>query len=124
MLLIEGSESGEAIEATDDCESSLQSRMDISHYLEGFAFEWNASKAQSNFEKHGVTFEEAAEVFLDPFHVVGDASANQEAREFVLGYSIAERLLLVVHLDRDATIRIISARAAIRSERQLYEQYR
>jgi uncharacterized protein len=96
--------------------------MDIMYRLEGFEFEWDETKAQNNFEKHGVTFEEAAEVFLDPFHVVGDASANCETREFALGYSIAERLLLVVHLERGERIRMISARIATRTERRLYEQ--
>ena len=41
--------------------------MDIQYRLEGFEFEWNTKKAQSNFVKHGITFEEAAEAFLDPF---------------------------------------------------------
>lgn len=96
--------------------------MDVKHRLEGLAFEWNADKAQSNFLKHGVTFEEAAEVFLDPFCTMGDASANDEVREFALGYSLNERLLLVVHIERGASIRIISARVATREERRLYEQ--
>lgn len=96
--------------------------MDIVYRLEGFEFEWDVSKAQRNFEKHAITFDEAAEVFLDPFHVVGDASANNEEREFALGYSLAERLLLVIHIERGARIRIISARVATRSERRLYEQ--
>lgn len=82
----------------------------------------DTNKAQINFEKRGVTFEEAAEVFLDPFHVVGDAAANLEEREFALGYSLAERLLLVVHIERGSRIRIISARVATRTERELYEQ--
>ncbi|MEO0532815.1 MAG: BrnT family toxin [Cyanobacteria bacterium P01_A01_bin.123] len=97
--------------------------MDIEYRLEDFEFEWNESKAQTNFAKHGVTFIEAAEAFLDPFYVVGDASVNKEEREFVLGYSLAERLLLVVHIERGARIRIISARLATRTERRLYEQY-
>jgi hypothetical protein len=42
--------------------------MDITYRLEGFEFEWDRIKAQINFEKHGVTFEEATEVFLDPFY--------------------------------------------------------
>jgi len=96
--------------------------MDINYRLEGFEFEWDRTNAQTNFEKHGVTFEEAAEVFLDPFHVVGDASANSEEREFALGYSLAERLLLVVHIERSTSIRMISARVATRTERRLYEQ--
>lgn len=96
--------------------------MDAWYRLEGFEFEWDTTKAQSNFEKHGVTFEEAVEVFLDPFHVFGDASRNREVREFVLGYSLAERLLLVIHIEREERIRIISARVATRNERRLYEQ--
>jgi len=96
--------------------------MDIQYRLEGFEFEWDNRKAQINVEKHGVTFEEAAEAFLDPFHVLGDASANREEREFVLGYSLAERLLLVVHIERGDRIRIVSARVATRTERRIYEQ--
>jgi len=96
--------------------------MDIQYRLEGFEFEWYVDKAQTNFEKHGVTFEEATEVFLDPFHVIGDASANRQEREFALGYSLAERLLLVVHIERGERIRMISARVATRTERRLYEQ--
>lgn len=96
--------------------------MNITYRFGGVEFEWDETKAQRNFEKHGVTFEEAAEVFLDPFHVVGDASAKSEEREFALGYSLAERLLLVVHLERGKRIRMISARVATRIERRLYEQ--
>ncbi|MDX2229511.1 MAG: BrnT family toxin [Leptolyngbyaceae cyanobacterium bins.349] len=96
--------------------------MNTNYSLEGLEFEWDETQAQSNFEKHGVTFVEAAEVFLDPFHVVGDASQNGEDREFALGYSLAERLLLVVHMERGARIRIISARVTTRTERRLYEQ--
>jgi len=29
-------------------------------------YEWNAAKAKANSQKHGVAFEEAATVFLDP----------------------------------------------------------
>jgi uncharacterized DUF497 family protein len=39
-----------------------------------------------------------------------------------LGYSVVERLLLVVHCDRGNTIRIIGARPATSSERRSYEQ--
>jgi uncharacterized DUF497 family protein len=96
--------------------------MDIQYRLEGFEFEWDATKAQSNFAKHGITFEEAAEAFLDPFYIVGNASANREEREFLLGYSLVERLLLVIHIERSERIRIISARVATRTERRIYEQ--
>jgi uncharacterized protein len=43
-----------------------------------------------------------------------------EARFLILGYSIVNRLLLVVHCDRSANIRIISARPATSAERRTY----
>jgi uncharacterized DUF497 family protein len=96
--------------------------MDVVYRLQGTEFEWNSNKAQINLEKHGVTFEEAAEVFFDPFYQVGDATANNESREFILGYSLAYRLLLVVFVERSERTRIISARPATRQEKKLYEQ--
>lgn len=59
-------------------------------------------------EKHDVTFEEAVEVFFDPFYQVGDATANNEQRDFIIGYSLSERLLLVVYVERVKRSRIIS----------------
>ncbi len=95
--------------------------MDVLFSREGFQFEWDKNKANSNFVKHGVTFEEATEAFLDPFHQIGDASVENEQRAFLLGYSGAERLLLIVHVEREVRIRLISARTATRAERKLYE---
>jgi uncharacterized DUF497 family protein len=91
------------------------------YQLQGIEFEWDDDKAQSNIEKHGVTFEEACEAFFDPFYQEGDASTGDEARDFILGYSRSQRLLLVVHVARGERTRIISARQATRTERKLYE---
>jgi hypothetical protein len=96
--------------------------MDIIYQLQGVEFEWEEEKARSNIADHGVTFEEAAEVFFDPFYQGGDASTEDEAREFIIGYSLAQRLLLVVYVDRGERTRIISARQTTRSERKLYEE--
>ncbi|NJL63263.1 MAG: BrnT family toxin [Methylacidiphilales bacterium] len=87
-------------------------------------FEWNPDKAESNYKKHGVSFEEAATVFNDslsvtfpdPDHSIG------ESRYVIMGISGFGQLLIVAHTDRDETIRIISARIATRSERRFYEQ--
>jgi hypothetical protein len=95
--------------------------MDITYRLQGLAFEWDELKARKNVEKHGITFEEAAEAFFDPFYQGGDASVEGERRDFILGYSLAQRLLLVVHIERSSATRIISARLATRAERRLYE---
>jgi hypothetical protein len=95
--------------------------MQVTYQIQGVTFEWDAWKARSNAGKHGVTFEEAAEAFFDPFCQWGDASEGDEPREFAIGYSVGRKLLLVVHTDRFGTTRIISARPATREERRLYE---
>ena len=97
--------------------------MDIVFWLQGVVFEWDDEKAQLNQAQHGVTFEEATEVFFDPFYQYGDATpvGVQEQRDFILGYSVSLRLLLVVYTERGDRTRIISARTATRAERKLYE---
>jgi uncharacterized DUF497 family protein len=85
-------------------------------------FEWDELKARRNFDKHGVLFREAAEVFLDPFQQWLEASRNEEHRDAIIGYSRAKRLLLVVYVERDVRIRLISARPATRQERRRYEE--
>ena len=87
-------------------------------------FEWDETKAALNVCKHRVTFTDAASVFLDalaytfadPDHSVG------ELRMLTFGVSQAGRLLAVIHTERGRAIRIISARAATRHERKIYEQ--
>lgn len=53
---------------------------------------------------------------------MGDATANNEQRDFIIGYSLSQRLLLVVYVERVKRSRIISARPATRTERKLYEE--
>ncbi len=96
--------------------------MNIVYRIQGIEFEWDENKALSNIEKHSVKFEEAAEVFFDPFYQMGDATTNDEQRDFIIGYSLSQRLLLVVYVERGQRTRIISARLATRTERKLYEQ--
>lgn len=96
--------------------------MDIVYRLQGAEFEWDANKAKSNIQKHGVTFEEAVEVFFDPFYQTGDASADEETRDFIIGYTFSQRLLLAVCMERGDRTRIISSRPATRAERKVYEE--
>jgi uncharacterized DUF497 family protein len=93
----------------------------VRYQRQGIEFEWDAIKAQINLDKHGVSFEEASEVFFDPFYQSGNASVDGEQRNFILGYSLSQRILLVVYVERDSRTRIISARPATRSEKKLYE---
>ncbi|HPE60353.1 MAG TPA: BrnT family toxin [Thiolinea sp.] len=91
-------------------------------------FEWDENKDHSNLRKHGVSFETAARVFADPFHVsIQDRIENGEERWQTLGLVEGRTLLLVAHLvwnedDHTEVIRIISARKAAPKERTLYEQ--
>ena len=96
--------------------------MDVIYRLQDMEFEWDEQKAQTDLRKHGVAFEEAAEAFLDPFLQYGDASTGHEQRDLVLGYSLSQRVLLVVHVQRGVVIRIIPARVATRRERRAYEE--
>lgn len=79
-------------------------------------------KAQLNLAKHGIRFEQACEVFLDPLVKFLDATADDEARDAVLGLTEDWTFLFVVHVVREpGAIRIISARQATRVERSAYE---
>lgn len=69
-------------------------------------FEWDDAKAESNLEKHGVSFPEAATVFADPYAVYDGSGTN---RMVVIGTSLRERVLFVVHVERGDRDRIISA---------------
>lgn len=87
-------------------------------------FEWDEAKALLNKTKHKVAFTEAATVFCDPLAYTfddPDHSVN-ERRMLTFGISNKNRLLVVVHLDGNRSIRIISARKATRHERGIYEQ--
>jgi uncharacterized protein len=98
--------------------------MDNSFIFQGITFLWDVQKAQINHQKHDVTFEQACEVFFDPFIRVVDASAEDEARDAVIGVNSNGKHLFVVHLQLDEDcFRIISARKATKKERYYYENY-
>lgn len=82
-------------------------------------FEWDAAKAAANPDKHGVSFDEAMTVFYDPLAATFDDAdhSRHERRELTIGYSSKGRLLVVSHVGRRGSIRIISARRATRRER-------
>ena len=75
-----------------------------------------------NLNKHGVKFEDAAEVFFDPFYQTGDGSVEDEKRDFIIGYNFSEKLLLIVFVERGERTRIISTRTPTMAERKLYEE--
>jgi uncharacterized protein len=87
-------------------------------------FQRDAPKAEANIKKHGVSFDEAASVFLDQLAVSGQDPDHSvgESRYIPFGMSSLGPLLAVSHTHRLGNIRIISARRVTRLERKLYEE--
>ena len=90
-------------------------------------FSWDPRKAIANFEKHRVSFEEAATIFADPEGLEWEdvTHVNHEVRYKRIGLSVDRKVLLIVYTlrrsqDGKETIRIISARCASRKERKAY----
>ncbi len=96
--------------------------MEEHHFLNGVEFVWDAAKAASNVRKHGVSFRQAAQAFFDPFVRVVDASPDEEARDALIGMDSTWNPLFVVHVEvLEDGYRLVSARRATNTERQLYE---
>jgi uncharacterized protein len=94
-------------------------------------FEWDENKNQANQRKHGISFEQAAQVFLDPLHLsIQDRVEDGELRWQTFGLAAGFVILLVAHTTTKydenehvvEVIRIISARRADRKERRRYEE--
>ena len=81
-------------------------------------FEWDEEKDRLNIDKHGISFEEAVQVF-DDVHLsrVDTREEYGEVRDITIGMTAGTVLAVVVHTDRDEAIRIISARKASKRER-------
>ncbi len=90
----------------------------------GQRFDWDPAKAEANLRKHGVSFEEACTIFVDPLaRTIPDPQHSLGERRFVcIGMTRSGRLLVVPHAERDGRIRIISARETVRQERRFYER--
>lgn len=88
-------------------------------------FKWNEDKADRNHKKHGITFEEAATVFNDPYFIdfYDPDHSEDEDRFIIIGMSNRQRLLIVSYTERLNSIRLISARETTRQERITYEEY-
>ncbi len=95
-----------------------------------YDFEWDPVKATANATKHGVDFERAATVFLDPLAVTipDDGHSQAEARWITLGRDAGGQYVLVFHMfewlaDERGRVRLISARRPTRAEIRDYEEH-
>lgn len=86
-------------------------------------YEWDDDKAEANWQKHHVSFDEAVTVFDDPREITSPdpQHSTDEDRFISVGRSQSGQILTVVFTERDQRLRIISARQATRRERRQYE---
>lgn len=94
-----------------------------------YNFEWDPRKTKANITKHGISFEQAAKIFLDALHIAvfDDEHSETEERWVTIGKVGNGELLVVSHTfveheDHTVTVRIISARMATQHEQRQYEE--
>ena len=88
--------------------------------------EWDSAKNESNHDKDGVPFDEAAELFrssIDYLEIFAAAHSADEDRFLAVG-PIGRGLIVGVYTERDDDVfRIVSARMATKSEERSYEEH-
>lgn len=93
-----------------------------------YNFEWDPYKAKQNLQKHKVTFERAAEMFLDPLaiSIYDEEHSSDEDRWITIGKDHTNNVLVVIHTFHgentdNCKIRVISVRKATKKEIKQYE---
>ncbi|MBK9306031.1 MAG: BrnT family toxin [Nitrospira sp.] len=94
-----------------------------------YHFEWDPAKATQNLRKHGIPFEQAAMIFKDAAALshFDEGHSEYEERWITMGMDATEVLLVACHTfqetaDDSATIRLISARKATKTEMKQYRK--
>lgn len=82
-------------------------------------FEWDRAKSEANEAKHGISFEEARELWGDPDALAVPARKRGE-RRFMLIASLSGSVWSAVFTKRGDSVRIISVRPATDTERKAY----
>lgn len=83
-------------------------------------FIWDEAKRKSNLSKHGYDFADTHKVFQSPIVLAEDARTDYgEQRMLALGL-LDTVVVLIVHVESEDTIRVISMRKANRHETNNY----
>ena len=87
-------------------------------------FEWDHGNVDKSYQKHGITPNEAEEIFLDDGLCVQKDVKHQQSEDRMIGIgrTFDKKILFVVFTTRQHCIRIISARVANLKERKIYEK--
>ena len=94
--------------------------MDVNFELGEYKFVWDSEKAEKNWRKHRVRFENAVRVFFDDNSIddFDEIHSDFEDRYKIIGK--VDEILVVIYTERDDRHRIISARYATRREENDY----
>ena len=98
--------------------------MDINFELGEYKFVWDSEKAEKNWKKHKIKFEDAVLVFFDENKIdeFDEIHSDFEDRYKIIGR--VEDIIVVIYTERGDFTRIISARDAEKSEKEdYYEQF-
>ncbi|MEP9318686.1 BrnT family toxin [Pseudomonas sp. LABIM340] len=86
-------------------------------------FEWDEAKNLANIRKHGIDFNDALELFQQPYLAQRDDRENYAEERWINLGRIRSLIGVVVSTEREGdVIRIISARKATRREARHYVQ--
>ena len=89
-------------------------------------FEWDPEKDRANRVKHGLSFQQASELFssgVDCLEIYDEPHAMEEDRFITVG-PIWQGVIVVIYTERtDDVIRIVSARKATTKERDFFDAY-
>lgn len=90
-----------------------------------FEFQWDQGNRTKSASKHGITTEEAEEVFKSGSALplgIQIKPLKEEQRLGIVGPTFSGRLLQIAFILREGRVRIISVRPAHRKERRQYEE--
>jgi hypothetical protein len=88
----------------------------------GMNYEWDEAKNRSNMAKHGLNFEDAAQVFDGPCVTFEDDRFPYGEERFLTLGLLAQRLVVIAHSSRDEATRIISMRKGNRREQKIHQE--
>jgi uncharacterized DUF497 family protein len=86
-------------------------------------YTWDEQKRQANLEKHGLDFADAPKVFSGPTLIFEDSREDYGEQRMIGIGALGTLTVLIVHIESDEGIRIISMRGANRHETDRYYRY-
>lgn len=92
-------------------------------YIKSLVFEYDTRKSASNFQKHGIDFEEVQKLWNSDV-LIFDSKNKAEKRQLVIGVIEDKHWTVIITIRgvQRNIIRIISARRSRYEEKKLYQQ--